>query len=417
MKTNLTISGENFLINGKLVYSEIEGSNPQMHGLLMNARLIQGIFDDKADATRFNRFGMTFDPEKNTNALIAALPEWYRYGLRAFTVGLQGGGPCFTVPNGEIINNPFSPDGLHIDGEYLARLTRLLNAADELGMVVIVSALYCGQIRHLNGAQAVINAVRTTANWLRDGGWKNIIFEPANEYDIDLWKDYPIVKEHQSMVGLLDMARRESGLFVGCSGGGGILNAEVARASDVILFHGNGQPRQAMANLIANARKWAPGKPIVCNEDSQAITNLQVCMDHHVSWGYYNGLTKQEMATDWRIRKGEDHFFALRIAENVGIQCEKLTKNEQYLLMGISKTECWNGKCWPRISSLYPETINYVDFYVDGEWLYRCYDDPFSLYYISNWLQGPLNRTEGLVRAEITLTNGEKLVREGCIGE
>lgn len=417
MKTNLTISGENFLINGKLVYSEIEGSNPQMHGLLMNARLIQGIFDDKADATRFNRFGMTFDPEKNTNALIAALPEWYRYGLRAFTVGLQGGGPCFTVPNGEIINNPFSPDGLHIDGEYLARLTRLLNAADELGMVVIVSALYCGQIRHLNGAQAVINAVRTTANWLRDGGWKNIIFEPANEYDIDLWKDYPIVKEHQSMVGLLDMARRESGLFVGCSGGGGVLNAEVARASDVILFHGNGQPRQAMANLIANARKWAPGKPIVCNEDSQAITNLQVCMDHHVSWGYYNGLTKQEMATDWRIRKGEDHFFALRIAENVGIQCEKLTKNEQYLLMGISKTECWNGKCWPRISSLYPETINYVDFYVDGEWLYRCYDDPFSLYYISNWLQGPLNRTEGLVRAEITLTNGEKLVREGCIGE
>ena len=417
MKTNLTISGENFLINGKLVYSEIEGSNPQMHGLLMNARLIQGIFDDKADATRFNRFGMTFDPEKNTNALIAALPEWYRYGLRAFTVGLQGGGPCFTVPNGEIINNPFSPDGLHIDGEYLARLTRLLNAADELGMVVIVSALYCGQIRHLNGAQAVINAVRTTANWLRDGGWKNIIFEPANEYDIDLWKDYPIVKEHQSMVGLLDMARRESGLFVGCSGGGGILNAEVARASDVILFHGNGQPRQAMANLIANARKWAPGKPIVCNEDSQAITNLQVCMDHHVSWGYYNGLTKQEMATDWRIRKGEDHFFALPIAVNVGIQWEKLTKNEQYLLMGISKTECWNGKCWPRISSLYPETINYVDFYVDGEWLYRCYDDPFSLYYISNWLQGPLNRTEGLVRAEITLTNGEKLVREGCIGE
>ena len=213
------------------------------------------------------------------------------------------------------------------------------------------------------------------------------------------------------------MARRESGLIVGCSGGGGVLNAEVARASDVILFHGNGQPRQAMANLIANARKWAPGKPIVCNEDSQAITNLQVCMDHHVSWGYYNGLTKQEMATDWRIRKGEDHFFALRIAENVGIQCEKLTKNEQYLLMGISKTECWNGKCWPRISSLYPETINYVDFYVDGEWLYRCYDDPFSLYYISNWLQGPLNRTEGLVRAEITLTNGEKLVREGCIGE
>ncbi len=417
MKTNLTISGENFLMNGKLVYSEIEGSNPRMHGLLMNARLIQGIFDDKADATRFNRFGMTFDPEENTDALIAALPGWYKYGLRAFTVGLQGGGPCFTVPNGEIINNPFSPDGLHIDEAYLARLTRLLNAADELGMAVIVSALYCGQIRHLDGAQAVINAIRTTANWLRDGGWKHIIFEPANEYDIHLFKDYPIVMEHQSMVGLLDLARRESGLPVGCSGGGGTLNAEVARASDVILFHGNGQPRHAMANLIANARKWAPGKPIVCNEDSQAITNLQVCMDHHVSWGYYNGLTKQEMATDWGVLKGEDLFFALRIAENVGIPCESLAADEQYMLIGISKNECWNGKCWPRIASLYPETINYVDFYVDGTWLYRSYDDPFSLYYIANWIQGPLKRTEGLLRAEITLANGNKLVREGCIGE
>lgn len=170
MKTVLSIEGENFLINGKLTYSEIPGCDSRMHGLLMNARLIQGIFDDKADPARFNRFGLTFSPEENTDALIAALPDWYQYGLRCFTVGLQGGGPCFTVDNNAIENNPFSPDGLQIDPAYLARLTRLLNAADELGMVVIVSALYCGQIRHLNGAQAVINAIRTTARWLREGG-------------------------------------------------------------------------------------------------------------------------------------------------------------------------------------------------------------------------------------------------------
>lgn len=416
MKTILSISGEDFLINGRPVYSEIPGSDPRMHGLLMNARFIQGIFDDRKDASRFSRFGMTFDPEKNTDALIAALPEWYRYGLRAFTVGLQGGGPCFTIPNGEIENNPFSPDGNIIDPAYLKRLERLLNAADGIGMVVIVSALYCGQIRFLEGAQAVINAIRTMARWLRAGGWKNVIFEPANEYDIHLWKDYPIVMEHQAMVGLLEMARRESGLPVGCSGGGGTLNAEVARASDVILFHGNSQPRHAMANLIANARKFAPGKPIVCNEDSQAVSNLQVCMDHHASWGYYNGLSKQELATDWRVLSGEDRFFALRIAQNVGIPCELPEREQQYVLMGLSKNECWDGKCWPRVAALYPETINYVDFYLDGKWLYRSYDDPFTLYYLTNWLQGPLERTQGTVRAEIALRTGEKLVREGEIG-
>ena len=416
MKTILTLSGENFLINGTPVYADIPGSNPKMHGLLMNARFIQGIFDDQQDPSRFNRFGMTFDPEKNTDDLIAALPEWYQYGLRAFTVGLQGGGPCFTIPNTEIINRPFSPDGSIIDERYLRRLERLLKAADEIGMVVIVSALYCGQIRFLDGAQAVLNAVRNTGRWLKEGGWKNVIFEPANEYDIEPYKSHPIVHEHQAMVGLLEMARKESGLPVGCSGGGGTLNAEVARASDVIIFHGNGQSRSAMMNLINKARRWAPGKPILCNEDSQAISNMQVCMDHHVSWGYYNGLSKQELATDWRVRPGEDQFYALRMAQNIGIPRGAPRQEDQYMLLGISANECWDGKCWPRVASLYPESINYVDFFVDGEYLYRSYDDPFTLYYLTNWLQEPLKRTDGVVRAEIILRSGEKLIREGRIG-
>ncbi len=43
-KTNISIDNESFLINGKLTYSEINTSKPQAHGLLMNARFIQGIF-------------------------------------------------------------------------------------------------------------------------------------------------------------------------------------------------------------------------------------------------------------------------------------------------------------------------------------------------------------------------------------
>ena len=95
-KTKVSIQDESFLINGQLTYSEIANSKPGAHGLLMNARFIQGIFDDKAQPGRYARFGYDqFDPADHTARLVEALPQWYDYGLRAFTVGLQGGGPCF----------------------------------------------------------------------------------------------------------------------------------------------------------------------------------------------------------------------------------------------------------------------------------------------------------------------------------
>ena len=72
--THLTIQNDQFYINGKPSYSEIP--NSPCAGLLMNARFIQGVFDDKTDAARFNRFGRIFDPDRNTDDLIAALPQW-----------------------------------------------------------------------------------------------------------------------------------------------------------------------------------------------------------------------------------------------------------------------------------------------------------------------------------------------------
>ncbi len=178
--THLSISGEKFLINGSLTYSEIAGSKPGAHGLLMNARFIQGIFDDKTDPARFARFGCTvWDPERNTDDLIAALPEWYSHGLRAFTVGLQGGGPCFTVNNLTIHNNPFGEDGTQLDLAYAARLDRLIRGADAAGMAVIVSYFYGDQTRRLRDGRAVRAAVTTASRFLREGGYTNVIIEVA----------------------------------------------------------------------------------------------------------------------------------------------------------------------------------------------------------------------------------------------
>lgn len=139
----------------------------------MNARFIQGIYDDKADIERYNRFGRIFDSMTNTDELIAALPEWYEVGLRAFTVGFQGGGPCFTLDLSTISNNPFGADGKRIDPDYLARLAKINDAADELGMIVIVSLFYGMQTHSFDNCDAVEEATKVASRWLKERGDKN----------------------------------------------------------------------------------------------------------------------------------------------------------------------------------------------------------------------------------------------------
>ncbi len=417
--TTLDIKGRQFLINGRPTYSEISGSKRIAHGLLMNARFIQGVFDDAADPARFARFGFDrWDAEDHTDRLIAALPEWHSYGLRAFTVGFQGGGPCFTIANPTIDNNPFGEDGRSIDPAYRARMDRLIRAADEIGMVVIVSFFYGEQARRISEGVGIRNAVVTASRFLKDGGYRNVIIEIANEHNIPPFKAHPILQEPEGMAVLIDLARRESGgLPVGSSGGGGYRHKEVADASDVVLIHGNGQTRQQYYNMVRDCRAWAPDKPIVCNEDSQAIGNMLVCEHTGTSWGYYNNLTKQEPPARWGMLPGEDTFFALRIAEMVGIEKEKPTIDDQYYLQGFEPEMTYAGKRWPRLASLYPETIDFVEFYRNDDLYYISYDEPFSTNFRSTWMQDGVAVQKGEKwEARVHLRDGNVIVRSAeCV--
>ena len=388
-KTHLTIEGEKFLINEKVTYSEIDGTRPSAHGLLMNARFIQGIFDDAMDPDRFARWGHSeWDAMANTERLIAALPEWYRYGLRAFTTGFQGGGPCFTTPNHTIQNNPFGEDGLNLDADYAERMDKLIRGADAVGMIVIVSFFYGSQTRWLEDEKAIRNAVTTASRFVK--GYPNVIIEVANEMNIGAFANHPIIQEPEGMVNLLELAQKESGgLPCGCSGGGGYHNREVAEASDVILIHGNGCTRQRYHNMIRKVQSWNLNRPIVCNEDSQAIGQLQVAYKTQTSWGYYNNMTKQEPPADWGITTGEDTFFAHRMAEGIGIDTDPI--DDQYYLQGLEPHWEYQGQRWLRLASLYPETISYVDFYRNGKFYDTAYDEPFSLHFQTNWRQGGID--------------------------
>ena len=61
-KTKISIKGEDFYINGEKTYSN--SPKKEVHGLLMNARFIQGILDVQNGREIFNRYGKVFDPEK-----------------------------------------------------------------------------------------------------------------------------------------------------------------------------------------------------------------------------------------------------------------------------------------------------------------------------------------------------------------
>ena len=294
------------------------------------------------------------------------------------------------MQNHTIQNNPFCEDGLNLDAAYAERMDKLIRGADAVGMVVIVSFFYGSQTRWLKDEKAIRNAVTTASRFVKE--YPNVIIEVANEMNIGAFAHHPIIQDPEGMVTLLDLAKKESGgLPCGCSGGGGYRNRKVAEASDVILIHGNGCTRQRYHNMIQEVQSWNLNRPIVCNEDSQAIGQLQVAYKTQTSWGYYNNMTKQEPPADWGITTGEDTFFAHRMAEGIGIDTDPIDEDNQYYLQGLEPHWEYQGQRWLRLASLYPETISYVDFYRNGKYYDTAYDEPFSLHFQTNWRQGGID--------------------------
>ena len=73
----VTIVGDQFCINGELTYKGVTWQRHRIEGLLLNARLVQGIFDDLNTETRarwaYPDTGV-WDAERNTRECIAAMP-------------------------------------------------------------------------------------------------------------------------------------------------------------------------------------------------------------------------------------------------------------------------------------------------------------------------------------------------------
>ncbi len=297
-RTKVEIKGDQFFLNGKPTYPGRTWEGHKIEGLLMNARTVQAIFDDENPETaalwKYPDTGR-WDPDRNTAEFVAALPEWRRHGLLSFNVCLQGGNPQGYRKDQPWKNNAFRPDG-SLKPAYLARLEKVLNAADRLGMVPQLCLFYFGQDQYFEGDEAIRRGVRSIIRWLHARNYRHLLLEIANECNNGKY-DQPLLKPNR-IVELFDLARDEfRGGYpypVGTSFTGGIIPpANIVEASDYLLLHGNGvKDPKRIAQMVEETRK-VPGyfpMPILFNEDDhfdfdKPVNNYTEAVKQYASWG------------------------------------------------------------------------------------------------------------------------------------
>ncbi|MBN1580836.1 MAG: hypothetical protein JXA89_09055 [Anaerolineae bacterium] len=193
-------------------------------------------------------------------------------------------------------NSAFAPNGA-LKPAYADRIARVLACADELGMVVIVGMFYWKQTLRMEGEAAIWRAAREMLAFLQRTGRKNVLIEIGNETGARFGFDLFLVDRAAEMINTL---RQEFPDFLYSTSQGG-LDADRGRelptpalieAVDFLMPHGNGNTAERLARgldaILAMPAYQADPKPILINEDSTGVANLDVCWPRYVSWGYYD---------------------------------------------------------------------------------------------------------------------------------
>ena len=305
-KTAVSIVKDQFYINGKPTYPGRYWQNLKIEGLLMNARMVQGVFDDlNPEISSEFQYPDTqmWDATRNNNEFVAAMPQWKAHGLLAFTLNMQGGSP-YGYGNKKCINPGFHSDG-RLMIPYMNRLENILRKADELNMVVILGLFYFGQDQFLKDEKAVINAVRNVRNWLLKKGYQNVMIEIANECDHKDY-DHAILRPDRisELINLVKDKKKNGNRLLASTSftGRKVPNDPVIKASDFLLIHGNGAKNTAdIQRLIdhTKASKAYQNIPIINNEDDhydfeKETNNMIVSIKNYVSWGYFDFRFKGE---------------------------------------------------------------------------------------------------------------------------
>jgi hypothetical protein len=266
--TRVSIEGSAFCINGQRTYPGRWYKGRQAEGLLFNARLVQGIFDDRNPQTR-HRWQYPdgpWDAQRNTEEFVAAMPSWRAAGLLSFTVNLQGGSPEGYSQQQSWHNSAFEADG-GLRDDYLARLETILDTADEVGMAPVVGLFYFGQDWRLSDEQAVVRATEHVTDWLLDQGYTHVLVEIGNEVDLPRYT-HDIIQAPRCHE-LIERVQKRSAdkvdtpagrLLVSSSMRGNALPPNnVVAVADFLLLHGNHVSATARIRQMVDQCRQLPG--------------------------------------------------------------------------------------------------------------------------------------------------------------
>lgn len=174
--------------------------------------------------------------DRTTDELIERLPAYRRSGVNTVSVYFMGS--RFGDVKG------YRPDAT-LDPVYAARMGRIIEAADELGMVVLVGCLYwsdsrakedlVGKWKQRDANRAVTNTVR----WLSEHDYRNVFVDVDNE----------------------GMAHDQTGWSIA-----GMIDAGHAVDPKIMLAYNDGDPPPGNADLYIHHSPKVPGKPWLDSE-------------------------------------------------------------------------------------------------------------------------------------------------------
>ncbi|MGJ5813339.1 hypothetical protein [Paludibaculum fermentans] len=297
----IQIRGEKFHFNDLPTYAGRTWNGHSLEGLLLNSRMVQGIYDDENPQT-LARWAYPdtgkWDPNRNTQEFLDNMSAWRKHGLRGITLNLQGGSPQGYSKEQPWRNSAIAPDG-SLKPAYMKRLQLILDKAKLWHMGVILGIFYFGQDEYLANDDAVRKAVRETLLFLQNGRHWHVMVEIANECDGKGYQQ-PLIQApriHELIALAKSITTGGQRNYVSASfNGGTIPHANVVKESDFLLLHGNGvsDPRR-ITQMVEQTRQVSGYRPmpILFNEDDhfdfdKPENNFAAAIAAGASWGYFD---------------------------------------------------------------------------------------------------------------------------------
>ncbi|MEP4770351.1 MAG: hypothetical protein ABJY83_20800 [Roseibium sp.] len=352
--TKISIEGEAFFIDGKPTHEGRVYKGHKIEGLLFNCRMVQALFDDENAETVHQWVypdTQIWDAERNLAEFISHLPDYKAQGCDAITINLQGGMPITKTEKVQPwLNTAIDPQG-NLKPAYMDRLHRLLKAAADNGVVIIVGFYYFGQDKYMADEEAIKSGTENMCRWLLETGLENILVEINNESDIPHYSHQiltpPRVHELIELAKSVSHEGRQLIVSTSFAGGAyhmrhdgvldpsdmdglrkGLPTEKALAASDYALVHTNEHNTENTKRVVNWTRELQAFKdrpmPVVINEDSIAVDNLFAGAEVYAAWGYYDqGQNNyhdgyQSVPVNWAINTPEKKRFFDGVAEITG---------------------------------------------------------------------------------------------------